>query len=129
MLVELKGQNMKLRMHNNSLRLRINPKDLDILDLEGQLVQSLKTNIQKWSYSLILDKTLKVQLGNEGFKFFIPFSDFELLKSDQVENINYEIDDFKLNIEKEYACLHPISKDSRTKSDSNFFPRPNKEGC
>ena len=48
---------------------------------------------------------------------------------DEVENLNYEIDDFKLNIEKEYACLHPISKDSRNKSDSNFFPRSNKEGC
>lgn len=118
---------MKLRMHNNNIRLRINPNDLNNLDLKGQLSHELKTNSQHWSYKLILHTSLKVQLNNDGFKFFIPLSDFESLKNDQVEQLNYKVDNLKLNIEKEYACLHPVTEQNMSNSDSQFFPRPNKE--
>ena len=81
MPVELKDPNMKLRMHNNIIRLRINPNDLNNLDLKGELSHELKTNSQHWSYKLILHTSLEVQLNNDGFKFFIPLSDFESLKN------------------------------------------------
>ena len=127
MPIELKDQNMKLRMHNNNIRLRINPDDLNNLDLQGELSHELKTNSQHWNYKIILHTSLKVELNNDGFKFFIPLSDFESLKNNQVEQLNYKVDALKVNIEKEYACLHPASEQNMSNSDSQFFPRPNKE--
>ena len=127
MQIELKDQNMKLRMHNNNIRLRINPDDLNNLDLQGELSHELKTNSQHWNYKIILHKSLKVELNNDGFKFFIPLSDFESLKNNQVEQLNYKVDALKVNIEKEYACLHSASEQNMSNSDSKFFPRPNKE--
>ena len=103
MPVELKDPNMKLRMHNNIIRLRINPNDLNNLDLKGELSHELKTNSKHWSYKLILHTSLEVQLNNDGFKFFIPLSDFESLRNNQVEQLNYKVDALKINIER--ICL------------------------
>ena len=97
------------------------------------LVKGKKQTLNEFNqnFKITLPKNLEVntnqQLNNDGFKFFIPLSDFESLKNNQVEQLNYKVDALKVNIEKEYACLHPASEQNMNNSNSKFFPRPNKE--
>ena len=128
MPIELKDQNMKLRIHKNSIRLRINREDLKVLDSKGLLIHSLGNTNHKWSYRIILDEIFKMDLNNDGFQFFIPKSDFKHLKSNQIDQLKYEIENLSLCIEKEYACLHPSDYENQNDSNSVLFPRPKKEG-
>ena len=127
MTVELKDQNMKLRIHKKSIRLRINRDDLNVIDSKGLLIHSLGNTNHKWSYRIILDEIFKMELNNDGFHFFIPKSDFKNLKNNQIDQLKYEIDNLSLCIEKEYACLHPSDDENENDSDSVLFPRPKKE--
>ena len=127
MPVELKDQNMKLRIHKKSIRLRINRDDLNVIDSKGLLIHSLGAANQKWSYRIIIDEIFKMELNKDGFHFFIPKSDFKHLKSNQIDQLKYEIENLSLCIEKEYACLHPSDDENENDSDSVLFPRPKKE--
>tara|TARA_Y100000589_G_scaffold236037_1_gene223433 strand:- start:1590 stop:1955 length:366 start_codon:yes stop_codon:yes gene_type:complete len=118
---------MKLRIHKNSIRLRLDRNDFYELSDRNVLIQSLETSTYKWNFSILLAEVFKVELSNEGFKFFIPHSDFDNLKSTKLEYLKYIVDNLKISIEKEYSCLHPSELKTQKKSDSAFFPRPTEE--
>lgn len=114
---------MKLRLHKNSIRIRLNREDLQILLKKKILKQDLKNLNQSWNYQIKIDQDFNANISSEGFTFCIPMNDANKLKDDDTEQLNYQSGDLKVSIQKEFACLHPDKNNSEDKNNDLFFKR------
>lgn len=117
---------MKLRLHNNSIRLRLNRQDVQRLLDVGSIQSQLISDFQQWTLRLTMGSSLEIDLHHEGFTFTIPEADAQSLRDDQVENLDYVSGDLKLMIQKEFACLHP-QNNSLNDNHHEYFQRRNAE--
>lgn len=114
---------MKLRLHDNSIRIRLNREDMQILMKEKILKRGLKTSTQSWDYQIKIDHEFHTNISSEGFTFCIPVNDANKLSKEDTEQLNYQSGDLKILIQKEFACLHPDKNNSEAKDNNLFFNR------
>ncbi|UXP32468.1 hypothetical protein N6H18_00570 [Reichenbachiella agarivorans] len=115
---------MKLRILNNSIRLRLNQTEVNTFAQEGIVSAELQFGINSLVYSLKRDhKSQKVEANFEGneISILVPvaIADQWILP----EEVGFENDDqakVKLLIEKDFQCLH--KRPNEDESDS--FPNP-----
>ena len=120
---------MKLRIHRNSLRLRLNRSDLEQFRKTGicagalgfdpgsQLTYTLEAS-SRWT-------VMEARYYQDCIRVLLPLDVAqEWADSDQVSLSLHHADDSSpsLLIEKDFKCLHPDERDAN--DDSDAFPNP-----
>ncbi len=120
---------MKLRIRENTLRIRITQSELEVICTGDELKSSIHfPNGAQLSYSLFPSKNQDTQVVFEDCSIIVHLSptDIETLSDDANVGIQsiYNTDNgfLDLLIEKDFTCLHP-----RGIEDNDTFPNPNKK--
>lgn len=113
---------MKLRVFENSIRLRLSQADVTRLEIEGQLEAALWFDTHTvLRYRLTLGKvsTLTAAFDGKAIAITLPETEArEWLASDR-EGTGGTVGPLKVSIEKDYECLHRESAE-----DVGSFPNP-----
>ena len=122
---------MKLRIRGNSLRLRLQKKEVHLLVTTGTVVEQTCIGENNFSYSLETHQTantLHAALDSKAIRIFIPAekakqwaeSDAVSIFADQPAHNGT----LKILIEKDFACIKPRTS-ALWEDDSDAFPNPN----
>lgn len=124
---------MKIRIKGDSLRLRLDKADIDVLHQEGKVEESTSTAGMKFCYGLeesTVHTNLFASADNNKITVFIPKQMSEEWSVDDIVGFDFlqENEDgtsLKLLVEKDFKCLTPRNED-----ESNAFPNPQeKHSC
>lgn len=110
---------MKLRIHDNSARLRLSRTDVDRLAVGETLVEKIEFQPgQALTYSLAVQpmEQAGVRFENAAIQFFIPAARAERW----LHSAEVGISGPGVVIEKDFQCLHRESSE-----DADSFPNPN----
>jgi hypothetical protein len=128
--LEIKKDIMKIRMLNNSIRLRLSQGDIKVLEESGKIIERVNfPSGQELSYSLMRneEEMITADFMDSEINTFIPVNLLsEWINTDKV---GFEQDlpisgggTFKILIEKDFKCLTERSED-----ESDLFPHPDKD--
>jgi hypothetical protein len=121
---------MKLRMKNNSVRLRLTQTELARFGETGRVEEAIEFGLepgQQFIYVLVADSELEsvqATINNNLVTIMIPKTQAE--EWTRTEQIGIEAQQtiggktLRLLIEKDFACLEPRASDE----DANAFPHP-----
>ena len=129
-------QIMKLRLLDNSIRMRLTRPEVDTA-LKNGLVKGQVTFAGRHSFSYVLESSpatvkAEAQFANNKLTVTVPESDIrEWASSDQVTiSAEQELDDgtkLKITVEKDFACLAP--REGEDESDMFPHPQAGQDGC
>ena len=121
---------MKIRILENTIRLRLTQGEVEELQNEGQVTQQTEfsngSDILKYSISSSEEVSELVGIFKNGhIKVLLPESDaFDWINSNKagIENQEYtdQGDGLKILIEKDFQCLHK----RKNEDESDAFPNP-----
>ncbi|MSP18438.1 MAG: hypothetical protein EXR74_02585 [Bdellovibrionales bacterium] len=122
---------MKLRIRGNSLRLRLQQQEVQLLEQEGIVVEETCFGEQSFSYSLVSDKigtAIRAELESQSIRIFVPTEKIkEWANSDDISILGDQQTPrttLKILIEKDFACIKPRTS-AQWEDDSDAFPNPN----
>lgn len=116
---------MKLRINDNSIRLRLSQKEVARFANDGELESFLDFAGGRFAYRISADAaalTPRADLHNNVIDIIVPEEAVsEWAKSDELTIEGG--DTVKISVEKDLACRH------RTESDDDAFPNPRAQGA
>ena len=127
---------MKLRIRDNSIRLRLSQSEVETLRIEGLVSAALNfpggTAIDYILESTPASVSLSAQFAHNTIRVLVPESvATEWADSDQVSiSSEQNLDDagvLTLLVEKDFACLSP--RENEDESDMFVHPNEGKESC
>ena len=125
---------MKLRIKENTIRLRVSPTDLVALDVNGKIENAIHfadSPAATWSYGIVQDAAsagpgvqfesnrITVSIGSEAVKRWMDSEDVGIYFSQNIGSHGT----LDVLLEKDFACL-----DRSDEENSDTFPNPN-EAC
>ncbi len=122
---------MKIRILDNSIRLRFSQTELKQLADEGKILRKLQVSPSKafvyGLYKTNTDTKLTADMNDGGIQVFIPeFLVDELVQTERVgveERLNFGEQSLKLLVEKDFKCLT-----KRDEDESDLFEHPETNG-
>ncbi len=128
---------MKLRTNHDSIRLRLNQKEVARFLEEGYVRETVSFSplpSHQFEYSLIQtsDASISANFTNNHIRIYVPETLAEKwCASDQVSMDSYQrigpSKDLFILIEKDFKCLSSSSRPNEDESDN--FPNPNMHAC
>jgi hypothetical protein len=120
---------MKLRIHRDSLRLRLNRSDVEQFQTSGVCAESLRfDSTSQLTYTLETSSRLtvmEVRYLQDCIRVLLPLNMAqEWAGSDRVSLSLNRADGPSLLIEKDFQCLHP--EDRNPAEDADAFPNPDR---
>jgi len=121
---------MKIRIQNNSIRLRLSQTEVKNFGIEGACMGKTEfANANTLVYRLTKAAELNAIITNNVITIVLPEAEVKSwLTTDQVSiqgNITLENEDIlSILVEKDFKCLTERSED-----ESDLFPNPNEENC
>ncbi|MEQ9300010.1 MAG: hypothetical protein RIF33_15660 [Cyclobacteriaceae bacterium] len=99
---------MKLRISNQSLRLRINQDDLVQLTATGRLEEQFGNNaVGSWRYTLASHKSkqIEIKIGSNDITIFIPQAN--VAEWNDTDRVSFErsVSGLRILLEKDFQCL------------------------
>jgi len=122
---------MKLRVRGNSIRLRLNQKDMEKIKSEGLCQEKLEFPSGKiFSYMLSVSKeikTLEAEFADDTIKVTIGENEAQVWADTEQVGIYGEHGKIKIAVEKDFKCLVPRDEEE----DKDAFPHPKQgsESC
>ncbi len=124
-------RSLKLRIRGNSLRLRLQQQEVQLLEEEGIVVEETCFGEQSFRYSLVSDNTgncIRAELESQSICIFVPSEKIKYwAKSDDISIFADQPTPkkiLKILIEKDFACIKPRTS-AQWEDDSDAFPNPN----
>lgn len=119
---------MKLRIHENSLRLRLNRSDVEQFRQTGRRTESLRFGSgSQLSYTLEASPHItgvEASFGPDGILIVLPLDEAQAWAGSDQTSLSYpgEGDTTSLLIEKDFQCLH--RDEANETGDADAFPNP-----
>ncbi len=122
---------MKLRVRGNSIRLRLNQKDMEKIKSEGLCQEKLEFPSGKiFSYMLSVSKeikTLEAEFADDTIKVTIGENEAQVWADTEQVGIYGEHGKIKIAVEKDFKCL--VSRDEEEDKDAFPHPKQGSESC
>lgn len=112
---------MKLRIHGNSVRLRLTQPEVETIKTGGTVSETVTLGDQVLEYALAVADVADVRLSFRNNRLFVELPGKEATNwaaSDQVGI--YRETPLRIAIEKDFQCLHKEDEEDQ----SNMFPNP-----
>lgn len=114
---------MKIRINNNSIRLRLNPEEVTQLCKEGKVMSicHFPNAVFKYSVSKSSKDSISADFASETISVEIPSN--ELVNWDKDERVGFEFtteDNLFILVEKDFQCLQP----RKHEKEDHLYPNP-----
>ena len=114
---------MKIRIHNNFIRLRLNKTDLQIFGSDHVVSNVIDFGTQKLVYELRTDKEIKelsANINGHVISVEVPIDKAEeWVETELVGFENDESETLKILVEKDFHCLHKRPHEDESDSFKN----------
>lgn len=112
---------MKLRINQNSVRLRLTPEEVDTLTSEGTIVSSCLLLNASLEYVLQTADQWSAEISGSRIKISIPETEVRgWHENDKVGFEHHFENGLLLLIEKDFQCLHPRQHEN----EDHLYPNP-----
>ena len=117
---------MKIRILENSLRLRISQDELEYLRVNRKIESNINfpENVLKYSISEKENGSITANFIGGHISVKVPRTELETFFRDEEVGMSYEnggVSNLKILIEKDFQCIAPREGED----ESNLFPNPN----
>ena len=112
---------MKLRIKNNTLRLRLSKSEISDLANNKTLTTSVGLSPQPLVFSLSAREAASIEHADNHLQFSMPLSVAQAFDQTDQVSYAYEAADISVLIEKDFVCLEPRTGEDETDN----YPNPN----
>jgi hypothetical protein len=121
---------MKLRLKENTIRIRLNKDDLNMLQTKAEVISSLQfPNGRSLAYGVVLiDGVVRLDFENDQLTLAAPRQELENWSTSEKVSFSWSIElekekgTLEILLEKDFPCLTTRAGED----ESNLYPHPNR---
>lgn len=117
---------MKIRINNNSVRLRLNPEDVTQLTQEGKAMSICHFPNGVFRYSVVASSREIISADFTGGTISVEIPSDQLLNWDKDDRVGFEFtteEGLFILVEKDFQCLQP----RKHENEDHLYPNPKAE--